>query len=299
MTRCGIKINHMEYNSIDIKTSVFLLTRFNLDLFSKDKNENPTRTEEWLSDRFSLFDKYCFPSVLNQSCKNFIWIVLFDDKTPNKYKEVIKRYQAKMNNFLPVYFSSKEAWSHQKLVNQVIDEHKDNSQNLITARVDNDDALHKDFMKNVFLLRNKCNDLHHFYSFGIGLQYYAEANLAIKLLYKKNHFLASVSRNYNKEKMINILQFPHPDIANYGIPFACIKNTEPMWVEVVHEHNVNNDCIMSLPQTPVYNLHLLERGFNWDVELDKKNITKQFFVFFLPRFCAQFFKKVGIKLLKR
>lgn len=289
----------MEYSPLEIKSSVFLLTRFNLILFPKDKNANSTRTEEWLADRFRLFERYCFPSVLHQSAQNYIWIVLFDIDTPDKYKERIRGYQAKMKNFLPVFFNSEEARQHKELVNRVIIDHKDDTSILITARVDNDDALHRDFMKNVSLLRNECNDVHHFYSFGIGLQYYTEANLAVKLLYKNNHFLASVSRNYDKEKIINILQYLHPDIANYGIPFTCIKNTEPMWVEVVHEHNVNNDCIMSLPQRPVYDNHILKRDFNWDVVLDRKNTTRKFFCFFIPHFCTQFLKKVRIKLFKK
>ena len=204
-----------------------------------------------------------------------------------------------MKNLLPVFFNSEEARLHKSLVNRVIADHKDDTSILITVRVDNDDALHKDFMKNVSLLRNNSNDVQHFYSFGIGLQYYTEANLAIRLHYKKNHFLTLVSKSYDKEKIINILQFLHPSIADYGIPFTCIKNSEPMWVEVVHMHNVNNDCIMSFPQRPVFDICLMERDFNWGVLLDKGNTMKKFVNFFIPRFCSQFLQKVRIKLFKK
>ena len=286
----------MEYKSLNIKTSIFLLTRFNLNLFPKDKEGLSTRTKEWLDDRFRLFEKYCFPSVLNQSYKGFIWIVLFDDKTPAKYKGKIISYQDKMPNFMPIFFSSEETKSCNCLVNEVIAEHKDESSCLITARVDNDDALHTDFIKNVALLKDKGNDSIHFYSFGIGLQYYEKANLAIKLRYIKNHFLVAVSNTYDKVDAKNILEFYHDRITDYGIPFDCINNKEPMWVEVVHKHNVNNDCIMTLLQKPVYDDGILYQDFNWDIKLDRSNTRKRFFLFFIPHFCSQFIKKFKVKL---
>ena len=286
----------MKYRSLNIKTSIFLLTRFNLNLFPKDKEGISTRTEDWLADRFRLFEKYCFPSVLNQSYKGFIWIVLFDDKTPEKYKRKLICYQDQMRNFLPVFFSSEEAKNHKILINQVIADHKDESSCLITARVDNDDALHKDFIMNATNLKEQTKELNHFYSFGIGLQYYEETNFSIKLRYIKNHFLVAVSNKYNKENARNILEFFHDKISDYGIPFDCINNKKPMWVEVVHEHNVNNDCIMTLPQKPVYDDGILQQDFNWDVKLDRSNTRKRFFLFFIPRFCSQFIKKVKVKL---
>lgn len=288
----SIEIVIMEYCSINYKTSLFLLTRFNLDLFPNDKKNKSTRTEEWLIDRFRLFDQFCFPSVLSQSCKDFIWIVLFDDKTPEIYKKLISEYHYKMGNLLPVFLKSEDAWSHQELVNKVIANHKDETPFLLTARVDNDDALHKDFIKNVSALRNVNMDLDHFYSFGCGLQYFTEKNLAIRLHYPKNHYLISVSRKYDRKSSKNILEFLHPDIANYGIPFTCISDTEPMWVEVIHEHNVNNDCIMTLPQRPVSDNHILERDFNWNIVLHTANTRRQFWLFFVPHFISQFIRKI-------
>lgn len=289
----------MEYRPLKIKSSVFLLTRFNLDLFPKDKNARSTRTEEWLVDRFALFENYCFPSVSSQSDNDFIWILLFDEKTPDKYLKRISEYQVRMKNFLPVFFSSEEAWSHQKLVNKVIVDHKDETPFLITARVDNDDALNKDFIKNVSLLRNVSSDLDHFYSFGCGLQYYTKLNLAIKLQYPKNHYLISVSRKYDKNTTRNILEYLHPEIANYGIPFTCLEKTEPMWVEVIHEHNVNNDCIMTFPQKPVFDNYILVRNFNWNIILRTVNTRKYFLCYFVPHFISQVVRKFFVYLLRK
>ena len=73
----------------------YLITRFNL----KKTNWNPrwkinqqlALSDEWLKYRFELFEKYCFPSVYNQSNQNFTWCVFFDIKTPDYYKERVAR----------------------------------------------------------------------------------------------------------------------------------------------------------------------------------------------------------------
>ena len=41
----------------------FVITLFNLQLWTKDKKNISTRTSEWLEKRFKLFETYCFPIV--------------------------------------------------------------------------------------------------------------------------------------------------------------------------------------------------------------------------------------------
>ena len=65
----------------------FILTRFNLRLYPKDKNGNVTLTPEWLEHRFQLFELYTLPSLSAQTCKDFKWIVLIDRETPQEYKD--------------------------------------------------------------------------------------------------------------------------------------------------------------------------------------------------------------------
>ena len=60
----------------------YLLTRFNLALWIEDKNGAAIDREEWLKRRMALFETFCLPSVKNQSCQNFSWILLVDANTP-------------------------------------------------------------------------------------------------------------------------------------------------------------------------------------------------------------------------
>lgn len=64
----------VDFNNM-LKKSSFIITRFNLKLFSKDKNNKTTLTDQWLKERFELFETYCFPSVEGQVCKHFIGFV--------------------------------------------------------------------------------------------------------------------------------------------------------------------------------------------------------------------------------
>ena len=81
----------------------FILTRFNLLLWNKDKEGGKVRTTKWLEHRFSLFEKYCLPSILSQTCQDFEWIVLFDSMTPEKFMSKIAEYEKRCPQLKPVF----------------------------------------------------------------------------------------------------------------------------------------------------------------------------------------------------
>ena len=88
----------------------FLLTRFNILLWRQDKEGKKVRTTKWLEHRFTLFEKYCLPSIKNQTCQDFEWIVLFDSMTPDSFKERIACYQEDCQQFVPVYVAPEDGW---------------------------------------------------------------------------------------------------------------------------------------------------------------------------------------------
>ena len=71
-----------------------IITRFNLNLYARDKHDAPTRTERWLAHRFEVFERYCLPSVAAQTNPNFRWLCLFDAATPAAYRRRIGGYQS-------------------------------------------------------------------------------------------------------------------------------------------------------------------------------------------------------------
>jgi hypothetical protein len=72
-----------------------ITTRFNVptSVWTVTRGGAKPLSEEWLKDRFEIFQKYCLPSFKNQSNKNFIWLVFFDANTPKKYMHEIEKIE--------------------------------------------------------------------------------------------------------------------------------------------------------------------------------------------------------------
>lgn len=86
-----------------------IITRFNLNLYARDKHDAPTRTERWLAHRFEVFERYCLPSVAAQTNPNFRWLCLFDAATPAAYRRRIGGYQSVCPQFRAVFYSTGQA----------------------------------------------------------------------------------------------------------------------------------------------------------------------------------------------
>ena len=271
----------MKYEITDYKSSSFLITRFNLPLYSVDKNNNPTYTEEWLEDRFKLFDAYCFPSIAEQSDSDFIWLCLFDENTPIRFVNRIKEYRLKMPHFIAVFMKEEEGKRYTCYVKQLIAKMKDGSRALITARVDNDDALHRDFIKTAKeLLLNQVEN-NCIYSYVKGVQYIVYANFAGTLNYPLNHFPIMISKNFQHGETFSVIvDFNHSYLDKSGYPFRMLTDRMPMWVEVVHDHNVANRVRLQLP---IMKTDYLRSEFGLDVEL-KAPHTALTFICMLPQF---------------
>lgn len=89
----------------------FLITRFNLPNkgWQQDKNNNPVQNEEWLDYRIQLFETYCLPSIMHQTCKDFVWFVYFDVNSPDFLLHKIAKWQHECENFIPQYSNDYDA----------------------------------------------------------------------------------------------------------------------------------------------------------------------------------------------
>ena len=124
----------------------FILTRFNIYLWNKDKEGCPVRTIKWLKHRFELFEQYCLPSIKNQTCQNFEWIVLFDDSTPEKFKNKIAEYQKECLQFIPIYVEPENGRRFAEIFREEVIK-RVTAERVITTYLDNDDALNVRFVE--------------------------------------------------------------------------------------------------------------------------------------------------------
>lgn len=295
--------NLVEYDKTlfnNLKASTFILTRFNLKLYSKNKVNNDVQTEEWLKSRFDLFECYCLPSVANQNEENFIWLCCFDENTPPNYRLKILKYKNKCRQFFPLFFNANETSNYVSILLNIIKELKDKSKFLITIRLDNDDALRYNFIQQVNSIREHQLDNNIIYSFNYGLQYFENYEIAIRIKYPDNHFLVLISNDYDEELTDKtILSFRH-DLTKFPYPFVLLKDFPPMWIEVIHSANVANDVKKNLCNGLVINMASLAKKYNIVLPGEgSNNIIKILYSFIfklIPHYLAWYSRKILNKI---
>lgn len=127
----------------------YIATRFNIQHsgWQNTKSGNEVLTENWLQNRFEIFEKYTLPAVLNQSSKNFKWCIFFDLNTSQVFKKKIQRLLEK-HLFMSAIFIE----NYDELVPEFIffiKQNKTSASYIITTRIDNDDIIHRDFVKTI------------------------------------------------------------------------------------------------------------------------------------------------------
>jgi Putative rhamnosyl transferase len=207
-----------------------ILTRFNCSnsRSSADREISIRSRPGWLEGRFDLFERFCLPSLHAQSMQDFRWHIYFDRHTPARFLERASNGLAGKTNFfiklcdiygsetvqadLPVDLDSSKTW-------------------LVTTRLDNDDALHRDFVKR----------LHEAVRVGVeeAINFPCGVVYAAGRLYRSrqdsNAFI-SLSESFRTAK--TVLCGPHNEMGR-SYPVRNLAGG-PAWVQVVHGSNVSN-----------------------------------------------------------
>jgi hypothetical protein len=240
----------------------FLLTRFNLKIaWRKDKNITPI-DEKWLEHRFYLFDRYCYPSVKNQSNKNFKWLVFFDLNTPDRYKEKIEKYKQDFENFIPVFtdkeliISTKD--SIYKFLNKEIT-------HIITSRLDNDDAIHKDYIDRIQLCFN--NQDYYIVDIVYGYVYCIEPFKELAIKRNDCNPFISLIETANSLKTIYLKQ--HKEWCNEKRKSIIY---DKLWLQIIHSNNAINK-MSKYPVKYINNYGLLKDFsiFEEDITINAKD----------------------------
>ncbi len=214
----------------------FLLTRFNLKVASwnKTRSGHKVLTEEWLEHRFYLFETFTLSSILNQTSKNFKWLIFFDINTPEKY-----RTRAKINfekyDFIEIFYID-GIESLMPTLKIFFDQESYHNRKLITTRLDNDDALHKNFTATVqkhFKDNTGVLDFENGYQ---GVLYSGNTLDVRKYHHKFNQFISFAEIS---EKPITVLGKMHTDFKTFSPQKIDRKNR--YWLEIIHDMNkINN-----------------------------------------------------------
>jgi radical SAM protein with 4Fe4S-binding SPASM domain len=218
----------------------FLITRFNVRIFYA----NPPDVE-WLEHRFQLFDRFCYPSVFGQSTQNFKWIVLFDEQTPEHYRQRIQKY-AQWENFCPVYVPALEnSQAVQQAVRLAIirliqQQFPEPPAYLITSRVDNDDALCTRFLELV--QQQFHQQAFQFVNFPQGYVW-NEGKVYLHPPYPQSPFVSLIEKvgEFTPDGLQTVFCQNHHEIHLMGDQFKVVEvDCTPAWMQVVHGKNIYN-----------------------------------------------------------
>ena len=204
-----------------------LLTRFNLP--SRGHESLVRAQEHWLKNRVVLFERYCLPSVMAQTCQNFSWIIYFDPQSPAWLLDWVQGHE-QQGHFSP-YF--REEVAGKDLLSDIRavagDRH---GTDLLTTNLDNDDGLAIDFVTRLQGTA-RIGDRTAVY-IGDGLIRGGDA-----LLYKRvdpHNAFCSVRESWDAPVTCwidwhNLLPDQMP---------AVVLRGSPGWLQVVHGANVSN-----------------------------------------------------------
>lgn len=125
----------------------FVITRFNLRM--KSWLVTAEEADKWLPDRIKIFEQFTLPSMLKQSNKNFIWFLLFDPsiKDNENYNAFLNQFET-LDFIQPVYIDTSQKGVIPSLREEIARRVTDVRQ-IITTRLDNDDAVDQDFIQTI------------------------------------------------------------------------------------------------------------------------------------------------------
>lgn len=212
----------------------FIITRFNVNIHPQEFALRLSET--WLCERFEFFNKFCLPSVIGQVEQDFTWIILFDQDTPAPFKRMIKACE-QYRNIVPVF--CKDFSTVMPMLKKNIALSNKGFDYTLTTRLDNDDALSKNFVKTLHsvvakVLENGGESVSELYiNFPHGFQY---CNGDVYSFFDATN--AFVSLLESRRTLHTVYWVDHPNI--YKKAQVAQVETRPIFLQNVHANNVYN-----------------------------------------------------------
>lgn len=241
-----------------MKIETFLLTRFNIGISPRLKKYYGDY-DEYMEYRFGLFQKFAVPSVRNQTSKRFRWLIFIDPETPQRWLQRLSS-----NEYELVPFSadgepcdalgSRMTQGSIATMRKIIDPRSDL---IITARMDNDDAIHRKYIE--YVQRKLKKRTGHALSFPLGVYFWSKDGLArlYDSNYPSNMFPAVIE---SPENMKTVFSCEHTNIRkNYKTNLSrCCR----MWLWNYHGGNLSNHTVAAHRRNKRPNI--FGKQFKWE-----------------------------------
>ena len=190
--------------------------------------------EDWLRYRLGFFVDACWTSVRAQQDAEFTWLVLFDDRCPDDFREDVESLA--QATFTPI-------WSHQRwsptifgtAIEAMTRDGQGSAPWLLTTRLDSDDGIARDFMASVQRQFTPRNGLFVDFPRGVQIDRGGSTYLYDQL---SSPFLTLVERRRSGSPPRTVYSARHARARESG-PLREVM-APPMWVQVIHGTNLLN-----------------------------------------------------------
>jgi len=113
-----------------------------LHIIGNEFTRNIGHPDEWWEHRLKIYEHYCLESIKNQTNKNFV-LTMTTDFVPDKYRDVIKKILERSG--ITYYIRNVKDISFSDFIKQF----SDGYDYIYHTRIDSDDLIHKDAVKEI------------------------------------------------------------------------------------------------------------------------------------------------------
>lgn len=217
---------------ISDKLASVLITRYNIRANFVGSNKSALNLDKkWLEHRRDLFNRYCLPSVRQQSLTSFTWFVMFDPDTPAEYYDYL-------DGIITPIFARSQQEAHDK-----IDKCLQPFEYCVSTRLDNDDALAKSHILRAREIASagikSAMNMPHVINFRSGVDYDVIKGRLFLRDYPTSNFFSLVSNRDGEGSFRFATEFHHVNVFKELDNFN-ISTSDPMWLIAVHDQNVGN-----------------------------------------------------------
>jgi hypothetical protein len=191
---------------MSVKFTHYLITRFNVNISGNGPEliRQGVRTAGWELERMPLFEKICVPSVLGQTCPDFVWLIYCDTETS---KPILLRIREAVHKSPNVEIHQVSGFDEMKLhLQQKCAQSK--TPYVITSRLDNDDAIGKKYIETVqthFIPQDQV-----LLNLLGGVNYHISLKLLTRLRHKElNNFISIIESTKEASALCTIMGFSH------------------------------------------------------------------------------------------
>lgn len=223
------------------RMATYLFTRFNVPIpeYRARLAEEGIDFSDWLRSKRDAFFRYCLPSVLAQSRKDFVWLIGFGERT-EEVEEILSAC-APHAFIRPVFLTG----GGRKLADAVRAEYaaRDPVAHVMTVRLDCDDALNMHFFYNMEVAAQAAIEAGQVgaQGQGVALCFPFGAKLAggrwCPAMWQQNPFLALLEPG--DRPLQTVFSRAHGKIHEVA-DSRDIHTLQPMWLQVVGQDNVMN-----------------------------------------------------------